>query len=172
MSNHENKPQSVEWITPPWLLDALEWEFGKFDLDPCACGQHLHDRFTQYFTPEMNGLSQPWHGNVFMNPPYGNGVADWVTKASIETLSGSAFQVVCLLPARTDTQWWMPCRSAHEWMFIQGRVHFYRPDGTEGGAGAFPSVVVVFKRGNRYWGGPTMTHVSRDKLKEQFDGKS
>jgi hypothetical protein len=35
-----------------------------------------------HFTPADDGLSLPWHGSVFANPPYGRELRRWVRKAS------------------------------------------------------------------------------------------
>ena len=43
---------------------------------------------------------------VFVNPPYGRGLAPWVAKARREVEEGRAKTVVALLPARPDTAYW------------------------------------------------------------------
>ena len=52
------------------------------------------------YTVEDNGLSKEWRGNVFMNPPYGRQIINWVKKAKEESDKGAT--VVCLVPARTE----------------------------------------------------------------------
>ena len=54
--------------------------------------------------------------------------------------------VVCLLPARTDTQWWHSYVIAHaaEVRFIKGRLKF----GGSKNSAPFPSAVVVFRPAN------------------------
>ncbi len=51
--------------------------------------------------------------------------------------------VVCLLPSRTDTQWWHSYVIAHaaEVRFIKGRLKF----GGSKNSAPFPSAVVVFR---------------------------
>lgn len=87
------------WSTPQDFFETLNEEF-LFTLDPCSNG--VNAKCQKFFTEKENGLMQDWSGErVFMNPPYGRAIADWVRKASeSDTL------VVCLLPARTDTKWW------------------------------------------------------------------
>ncbi|MFE4203797.1 DNA N-6-adenine-methyltransferase, partial [Aneurinibacillus aneurinilyticus] len=90
-----------EWATPQDFFDQLNEEF-KFTLDPCAT--HESAKCARYFTEEDNGLAQDWAGEVvFMNPPYGRVLGQWVKKAFEESVKGAT--VVCLLPARTDTRW-------------------------------------------------------------------
>ena len=128
-----------EWETPQDLFDMLNNKF-HFDLDPCATPENA--KCAKYYTKEDDGLSKPWHGRVFMNPPYGRQIGKWVAKAVEEVLAKRAEVVVALLPARTDTEWW------HEYvlrygacvMFIRGRLKF----GSGKHPAPFPSVVVVF----------------------------
>ena len=56
-----------------------------------------------HLTEEDDGLSVPWRGTVFVNPPYGRTLATWVAKAHSEVESGQARTVVALLPARPDS---------------------------------------------------------------------
>src|SRR4051794_9057291 len=90
-----------QWPTPQWLFDALDAEFG-FELDVCASPEHA--KCQRYFSPEIDGLSQPWTGVCWMNPPYGRLIGRWVHKAHESSKIGAL--VCCLLPSRTDTSWW------------------------------------------------------------------
>lgn len=129
--------ETVEWATPQALYDQLNKEF-KFTLDPCSTPENA--KCKKYFTKEDDGLSKSWKGErVFMNPPYGRVIGDWVKKAA----TGGGQLVVCLLPARTDTRWF------HEYVynmaevrFIKGRVKF--GDGKQ--SAPFPSMLVIFKK--------------------------
>ena len=74
-----------------------------------------------------------------MNPPYGREIGKWTYKARESAKAGAI--VVCLLPARTDTQWWAEdVMEATELCFIRGRLKF---GGANTGA-LFPSVIAVF----------------------------
>jgi phage N-6-adenine-methyltransferase len=97
------------WATPPALLERLYAVFGHFDLDPCSPTDNRRAALVKarvHFTPEDDGLSLPWHGSVFANPPYGRELRRWVRKARLEAEAGRARPAVLLLPARTDTGWW------------------------------------------------------------------
>ena len=128
--------KSVVWETPQDLFDKLNAEF-HFDLDVCALPENA--KCERYYTPEDDGLSQPWNGICWCNPPYGRTIGKWVQKA-YETFAGGG-TVVMLLPARTDTKWF------HEYIynkaeirFIKGRLKF----GNSKNAAPFPSMIVVF----------------------------
>jgi phage N-6-adenine-methyltransferase len=127
-----------EWATPQELFDALAWVYGDFTLDPCATAENA--KCKRFFTRKDDGLSQPWSGKVFMNPPYGREIGRWVRKAFEESLNG-AF-VVCLVPARTDTRWWQDYVKRGHVHFLRGRLRF----GNAKNTAPFPSATVTFGR--------------------------
>ena len=55
---------------------------------------------------QVDGLVQPWHGTVWMNPPYDRTLKLWVEKAVSEVHCGNAKRVVALLPSSTGSPWW------------------------------------------------------------------
>lgn len=92
------------------------------------------------YTAEDDGLSLPWHGAAYVNPPYGRTLSAWVEKARREHDEGNARAVVLLIPARTDTAYWHDhVASATAW-FLRGRLKFN--DGPQ--AAPFPSALVVW----------------------------
>lgn len=125
------------WATPQDLFDSLNEEF-NFTLDPCASDDN--HKCDKYFTVADDGLLQDWSNDtVFMNPPYGRVIGNWIKKAYESNTT-----VVCLVPARTDTRWW------HDYIidnvevrFIKGRLKF----GNSVNPAPFPSAIVIF-RGN------------------------
>lgn len=124
------------WDTPQWLFDALNKEFG-FTLDPCSNGEN--NKCAKHFTIHENGLLQDWGSEVvFMNPPYSQ-VSDWMRKAYGAAQEGAT--VVCLVPSRTDTEWWHAYAMRAEIRFIKGRLKF----GTAVNSAPFPSAIVVFR---------------------------
>ena len=125
------------WPTPKKLFDELNKEY-LFDLDPCAT--HENALCPYYYTKEDDGLSLPWIGTVFMNPPYGREIGKWVIKAHEENKKGCC--VVCLLPARTDTAWFHDYCLKHEVIFLRGRLCF--GDDKKKRA-PFPSCIVVMR---------------------------
>jgi len=125
-----------DWATPQDLFDLLNEEFA-FDMDVCAMSWSA--KCARYFTPDDDGLTQVWEGRCFMNPPYGREIGAWVQKA-YESAGDSAELVVCLVPARVDTEWWWSYCRFGEIRFLRGRLHF--DDGED--AAPFPSAVVVF----------------------------
>ena len=134
--------KTVEWTTPQTFYDRLNREF-DFTLDPCCTAETA--KCDTYFTEADDGLSQSWAGHsVFMNPPYGRTIKDWVRKAYEESRKPNTI-VVALIPARTDTRYWHDyCMEASEIRFVKGRLKF----GESNNSAPFPSAVVVFGSGS------------------------
>ena len=126
------------WATPQDFFDRLNAEF-HFTLDPCSDGTNA--KCSKYYTPKENGLIQDWSGErVFMNPPYGRVIGDWIRKAYEEGTKPNTL-VVALIPARTDTKYWHDyVMRAKEIRFVRGRLKF----GDGANSAPFPSAVVVF----------------------------
>lgn len=124
------------WETPKELFDELNAEF-HFDLDACALPENA--KCPRYYSPDQDGLLQPWDGAVWCNPLYGRDVGRWVQKAARSALSGAT--VVMLLPARTDTRWF------HKWIYRKAEIRFLRGRLKFGGAknsAPFPSMICIF----------------------------
>ena len=125
------------WETPQYLFDKLDSEF-YFDADVCALPDNA--KCKKYYTPEQDGLSQPWTGVCWCNPPYGREIGKWVEKAYNSAKDGAL--VVMLLPARVDTRWFHDyIYNKAEVRFIRGRLKF----GKSKNSAPFPSMIVVFR---------------------------
>jgi hypothetical protein len=113
---------SDEWLTPPEILRSL----GEFDLDPCSPINRPWPTASRHFTIQDNGLLQQWHGRVWCNPPFGREAVLWMRRMADH---GNG---IALIPARTETAmffetvWGM----ADAVLFLNGRPHFHRVDGT------------------------------------------
>jgi site-specific DNA-methyltransferase (adenine-specific) len=108
----------------------LDREF-QFDFDPCPANSGWW---------RSDGLIDEWGQRSFCNPPYGNQIPRWISKAYEEYLKGKL--VVLLIPSRTDTAWWHDyVMKATEIRFIRGRLKF---KGATNSA-PFPSCIVVFR---------------------------
>lgn len=130
--------EDMTWATPQEWFDYLNLEF-KFTLDPCCVAATA--KCDMFYTPETNGLAQSWAGQrVFMNPPYGEALYDWMKKAYMECLQNKAL-VVCFVPARVDTQWWHDFAARGEVRFPIGRVKFAGADASA----PFPVAIVIFR---------------------------
>lgn len=120
MAQFKTKFESAkqDWGTPKEIFDPLNNEF-HFTLDVCATKDNT--KCTNFFSSSDNGLEQEWYGICWMNPPFGT-QGRWVKKAYEESLKGTT--VVCLLPSRTNTNWWHDYVMKGEVRFIRGRPKF------------------------------------------------
>ena len=131
-----------DYETPQPLFDELDSIF-HFDLDVAASCDNA--KCANYFTEEDDGLKQSWAGHsVWMNPPYGKKIHRWVKKAFDESQNPDT-TIVCLIPARTDTNWFHDYCLKGDVIFIRGRLRF---SGLSVNA-PFPSMIVVFGKENR-----------------------
>ena len=89
--NHQGKTNT--WLTPLSLINAL----GEFDLDPC--GFNGHKTAKKIIVLPDNGLAIEWTGRVWLNPPYGRNVNEWLQKLQKHN-NGMA-----LVFGRTDVKW-------------------------------------------------------------------
>lgn len=113
-----------DWYTPPSLFTTLGLDF---DLDPCAPAWPAAAWIpaTRRYSLPVDGLSQPWEGRVWLNPPYAGETARWVGRLA-EHGDG-----ISLTFTRTDTPWWQAAVDRATLVcFIAGRVEFVPGDPT------------------------------------------
>jgi len=125
MGEWERSGQSDDWYTPKYIFDALDC---RFFMDVAApregprhvpCDQWLWER----------SLETPWHGFVWMNPPFGprNAIKPWLDKFFAH---GSC---IALMPDRTSAPWFQEAgKKASSILFLSPKVKFERPDGAVG----------------------------------------
>ncbi|KJS39985.1 MAG: hypothetical protein VR70_06925 [Rhodospirillaceae bacterium BRH_c57] len=145
--NLEPGQRNTEWYTPDWILNPLYEAMGNqpFDLDPCSPikGPDAPVWAKKHFTRKDDGLSQDWHGRVWLNPPYAS-LADWIRKAADATWCRNmrnppteesaqrehplCESVVALIPARTHTVYWQDYITNHaRVLFLHGKIGFRMP---------------------------------------------
>lgn len=129
---------SEEHYTPAHIVSLVQACFGgTIDLDPCCNPGKPNVPAAKHYRLPQNGLKQPWHGNVYCNPPYGDAAADWVEKAITEFQDGRTESTILLLAARPDTNAFYALRDFPV-CFIKGRLTFI---GNTNPA-PFPSVLI------------------------------
>jgi hypothetical protein len=118
--------RSSEWYTPPAIFESMPDV--EFDMDVASPGAVVVPWIParRHLTQEDDGLSAPWEGLCFMNPPFGvrYGVRDWITRF---LRHGDG---VALLPSNSYTRWWHDiCDGSDATLFIKGYVTFVSPRG-------------------------------------------
>lgn len=118
--------------TPPEDFAAWHARWG-FTLDVAAAPHNA--KCERYFTRADDGLSQPWSGRVWCNPPFSD-LRGWVRKAWEEWESGRVELIAMLVPAnRSEQAWWQesiePYRdrpgTGLRTEFLPGRIRFIFP---------------------------------------------
>ena len=111
---------TVEWYTPPDLFDALGLDF---DLDPASPVNLPHwIPAAEYYSED--GHTRPWHGRVWLNPPYGPALPAFVDRMCRHR------DGIMLTASRTETRWWQQAAtSADAVCLLRERLHFIRNDG-------------------------------------------
>lgn len=128
---------SQEWETPDDLFKAVDDIF-HFTRDVCANSKNT--KCNQYWSEEDSCLDKTWDGINWMNPPYKT-MKKFIKKAYDERNNAVT---VCLIPARTNTQWWHDYCMNGEIYFILGRPLF---KGCKHGLPQ-PLALVVFGKGS------------------------
>lgn len=91
-----------DFYTDVALTDAARVVMGSIDLDPASDMRANKDiqaaRF--YAKGDLNGLNQPWYGNVWLNPPFSEW-EQWAEKANAELDRGGITQMCLYTGANT-----------------------------------------------------------------------
>ena len=121
--------ESIEWWTPQQYVERARQVMGGIDLDPASCTEaNKAVRATQFFDRQINGLTQEWHGRVWLNPPYGKDARGFVEHLLREFTRGHIKQAIVLLNCNSiETKWFDPLRR-FLLCFPKGRIHFISPN--------------------------------------------
>lgn len=133
--------RETRWLTPKYIVEAL----GDFDLDPCGAPDHNLAKRTYLLENDENGLTLPWVGKVWCNPPYGKEAAPFLKRLTEHPDGGYA-----LIFARTETKMFFDYvwDKATAVFFFKGRIKFLKADLTEGESANAPSVLIAYGEEN------------------------
>jgi hypothetical protein len=122
-----------EWYTPADLIEAARRVLGAIDLDPAtSLDANEVVKAGQIFTRQENGLAEPWHGRVWMNPPYAQPtITQFCAKLALHLIDGDVSAAVVLVNNATETEWFQTlARVSIAVCFPRHRVQFWAPDKT------------------------------------------
>lgn len=105
-------------LTPPEIMSKL----GRFDLDPACPEFVVRPLATVCYSESDDGLSRPWHGRVWCNPPFNRFQRPrWMAKMADH---GNG---IMLVPAATETAAFYKYvwERADAVLFLRGRPHFH-----------------------------------------------
>ena len=116
-----------EWYTPERYLDLAREVLGEIDLDPASCAfANETVKARLFYSEDDDGLTKPWHGRVWMNPPYS---ADLVLKFAEKFVGeyndGNVTEGIVLVNNATETAWFASLVSAATAVcFPRGRIRY------------------------------------------------
>ena len=127
-----NMPSRVvttdDFYTSAEIIEPARKLFGGIiDLDPAShAAANGVVKARRFFSQEDDGLSKPWAGNVWLNPPFSAWKA-WVGKLLSEWSSGRVKQLCVLAATRTITaQYFTPLvQAASAVCIFRGRIPFW-----------------------------------------------
>ena len=114
---------SNEWYTPPEVFAALG---ERFDMDVAHPEGPTHVPADQVLV--RNGLTAPWRGFIWMNPPFGGRgeIEPWLDRF-FEHANG-----IALTPDRTSAPWFQRAWPKADAVLFTRKIRFIRPDGSAG----------------------------------------
>ena len=120
---------------------------GSIDLDPASCeAANAVVRAAEFYAEAQDGLMLPWHGNVWLNPPYSKGLYTPFCRAVCELYSnGTIKQAVVLTNNNTEvagTQ--LLLSQATGVCFTDHRIKFTGPDGKTGASPTKGQIIYYF----------------------------
>ena len=125
-----NNSGDDEWYTPAPYVEAARTVMGAIDLDPASSGAANEIvGAARFYTPGDDGLTQPWKGRLWMNPPYSQPLIDrFCTRIAREYAAGAITEACALVNNATETGWFQEMVAQSTAVcFPRGRVRFWHP---------------------------------------------
>jgi len=136
-----------EWYTPKEYIEAARATMGGIDCDPASCEKANETVQAKiFYTVEEDGLRQPWHGNVWMNPPYCQPQIEEFAQAFLVRVGQKEVKQACVLVNNaTETKWFQQLAQATNLCcLLAGRVRFLDAMGQLNGAPLQGQVVLYY----------------------------
>jgi hypothetical protein len=114
-----------EYCTPEKYVALARKTMGWIDLDPASNAfSQSYIGAKHHYTKEDDGLIKPWHGNVWLNPPYSFPLVEQFTIRMLQHYENHhQNQGIVLVNAATDAQWFQQLMTFPA-CFVRGRISF------------------------------------------------
>jgi phage N-6-adenine-methyltransferase len=94
-----------EWFTPADYAAAARAVLGAIDLDPASTPEaNAVIQAERFYTAADDGLTQPWCGRVWLNPPYAN-VEPFANKLAASVTAHDVTTAIVLVNNASETVW-------------------------------------------------------------------
>ena len=125
-----------EWLTPPDVIDRARATMGSIDTDPATCAianAWIGARLCYSKAIDGLNLQYPWEGNVWLNPPYGQGqnsAGMFCTRLIRKLEVGNVTAAITCLNLNSAGAHWFDHVWAHATRHLiwRGRIDFISPD--------------------------------------------
>lgn len=124
-----------EWYTPPGFTYAARVVMGGIDLDPASSAEANQPiGATRFYSIEDDGLSQDWHGRIWLNPPYADGLVEkFINKLIYHYKNKTVSEAIVLVNNASETVWFQALANAGVAIcFPKARIKFWKSGGEKG----------------------------------------
>ncbi len=128
----QHSSKSDEWYTPQEWTDRARDVMGGIDLDPASnLKAQSWIQATTYYSLADDGLTKPWSGRVWLNPPYSK-TKPWVIKAIAEYDAENVTSATVLVKSTSETSWFRELSARFPRAEPKGRMEFIDREGKPG----------------------------------------
>jgi hypothetical protein len=136
------------WSTPDGIIERVKAVFGgSIDLDP-ATNEAAQQRIgaLDHYTAARDGLTVPWYGQVWLNPPYSHPLVEQFTsKLLAEIDAGNVTEALLLVNAATSAKWQQALfRPGNVFCLVRGRIEFVDEDNEPGTSPRHSQLILYF----------------------------
>lgn len=134
---HNHRAQGTgenEWYTPAKYIEMARAVLGEIDLDPASSEVAQQTvQAAKFFSIADDGLTKPWAGRVWLNPPYAQPlIGQFISKLVEERYADRVSAAIVLTHNYTDTAWFHEASGiADAICFTRGRIKFVDAQGGE-----------------------------------------
>lgn len=148
-----NNSGDNEWYTPSEYIAAARVAMGGIDLDPASTKEaNTVVKAERFYTADQNGLTHPWPGRVWLNPPY---ASEWIAAFAEKLVSeyrAKRMSAACVLVNNASETDWFEHMAAHASARcdLHSRVKFWAPDKSVGAPLQGQAVLYLGKSASRF----------------------